>query len=282
MVIQSIGHLMDELQRHHGVFRGLPDRSYGLLTTLDRFNQAQGMGSNFERRLFVEFKQQARPHFRVPPQNEWEVLVVAQHYGLPTRLLDWTYSPLVAAHFATTGAEDAQADGVIWHLDWQALHERLGFPPTPFTLDMLQSEFEARGEGRDLWSLFYPDPGQATRPDFVLLLEPPALEERMTGQQAAFTLASALDHPLDVLLDERGVYDVLKRFVIPASVKRDIRIALDRCQVNERSLLPGMDGIARAIRREMSIPEGPTRRLHEIHARSDKETAQRVRPLRKA
>ena len=44
----------------------------------------------------------------------WEWLTVAQHHGLPTRMLDWTHNPLIAAHFVTDRPEDLCVDGAIW------------------------------------------------------------------------------------------------------------------------------------------------------------------------
>ncbi len=129
VAVQSLGDLIDKVtptepdprtgrRRDTGVYRGASDACRGLLTSLDRLGGVDPPHSKrgLEAHILRNFIRYSRPHLHTPPVNEWEVLVAAQHHGVPTRLLDWTYSPLVAAHFATRPA-GTEHDRAIWRLD---------------------------------------------------------------------------------------------------------------------------------------------------------------------
>jgi hypothetical protein len=86
-------------QRHaHStmVFRGLARTDYSHVSSLARL---RGDYPSLERHLLRNFRKYA--HRRAPGPTMWDWLALGQHHGLPTRLLDWTFSPLVALHFAT-------------------------------------------------------------------------------------------------------------------------------------------------------------------------------------
>src|SRR4051794_10412657 len=92
------------------VFRGLARASYRNVSSLSRLGDGY---ADLERHLVRNFRKYA--HRERPGPTTWDWLALAQHHGLPTRLLDWTFSPLVALHFATATWDDEPA--ALWAVD---------------------------------------------------------------------------------------------------------------------------------------------------------------------
>jgi len=85
------------------IFRGQTDSSWGLSTTLDRFKNRVISDASIEASAIALFKEKAKEYEKVTkygPRTTVEWLYIMQHYGLPTTLLDWTFSPFVASFFA--------------------------------------------------------------------------------------------------------------------------------------------------------------------------------------
>jgi hypothetical protein len=189
-----------------------------------------------ERQLMRAFRKYARQD-AVPHDTDWDWLALGQHHGLPTRLLDWTYSPYVALHFATQNTLKYDRDGIVWTVDYVRAHEQL--PPRlrdaladegaqVFTTELLA---EVAPGLRDL---------DDENHEFVLFVEPPSFDARIVNQYALFCVMS----PVDLQLE-----DWATRIVVPAALKWEIRDKLDQANVTERVLFPGLDGISRWLGR---------------------------------
>jgi type I restriction enzyme M protein len=132
MEIEHLNSLQAFLQRplwdtHTMIFRGVSDAEHNLVTSLGRVVvKDEEARLNYENELLLEFKRRAYPHLKDQPKNHIDWLALAQHYGLPTRLLDWSTNPLVAMYFATEN--DAEKDFAVfkriqndWWLDYTNL-----------------------------------------------------------------------------------------------------------------------------------------------------------------
>ena len=92
--------LVDRYHKSGWIYRGVSDSDYELLPKIGRSEFRTQDTERTERLLLRTFKQRAIRHVTPQPTSELEWLALGQHHGLPTRLLDWTYSPLVALFFA--------------------------------------------------------------------------------------------------------------------------------------------------------------------------------------
>jgi hypothetical protein len=260
IVVTSLGELVDRVtpiapdpatgrRRDTGVYRGAADARWSLLTSLDRLGGVNPphTKAGLEEHVLRNFIRYSRPHFTEAPGNEWELLVQAQHHGLPTRLLDWTYSPLVAAHFATL-IHRPGGDAAVWRLVWQQVHRRFGFPPLALLIEDLETLFAGERPFTP-WSLFQ---GARAPEVFACMIEPPSLGARIAVQSATFTISSDKRQPFDCFLERHGLGGALTKLVIPESEVPRIRDQLDLVGVDERRLFPDLDGVAAQLRRYYS------------------------------
>ena len=242
--------------RSQFVFRGVSSTNQSLTTSLQN-----GGFEKHERHLLSSFRKYAL-RSAVHGDLVWNWLSLAKHHGLPTRLLDWTYSPYVAMHFATWDLRRFDEDASIWCVDYRKTNEMLPPPLAKlisgedvnlFTTELLSraartlEEFDALSDH-----------------DHVLFFEPPSLDERIVNQFALFSLPSSATMSLQKLLESRpGIY---RRIIIPASLKWEVRDKLDQANVTERVLFPGLDGLSSWLKRYFTTraaprDTGPVRRL---------------------
>ena len=226
------------LHRSNFAFRGRTRAEDDLSTSLARLG---GDPATIERPLLRHFRKYAARD-AVPVDSTWNWLALAQHHGLPTRLLDWTFSPYVALHFAT--ASRSAGDGAVWMIDYVRAHE--------LAPKKLRECLDAEGT-----NLFTTEMLESVAPelvdlerfgdDFVVFVEPPSFDERIVNQYALFSLASRSDCSFDDWVREHD--DLARRVVIPAELKWEVRDKLDQANVTERVLFPGLDGLTRWLAR---------------------------------
>lgn len=230
-------------------FRGMSNANWDLHTSLSR------LGGNFrelEGHLLRNFKKYASA--TMPRmESEWVWLALAQHHGLPTRMLDWTYSPYTALHFATVNLAEYNNDAIVWCVNYVRAHELLPVKlrnvlraerSNVFTSEMLERCATNLCELEEL-----------SRKQFTVFLEPPSLDERIVNQYALFSFMSDPKTQFDDWV-EASSGELLRRIIIPRELKWEVRDKLDQANITERVLFPGLDGLSQWLRRHyLPMPE---------------------------
>lgn len=233
--------------RTQSAFRGLSTLEYRLETTLTRL---RGHPARLEGHLLRNFRKYAHRDV-VERDSLWNWLSVAQHHRLPTRLMDWTYSPYVAMHFATANTDKFDRDGVVWCVNYGRIRELLPEPlrvvlhkegADVFTVEMLAGVAQSleRFDGLD-------------KSPFAIFVEPPSLDDRIVNQYALFSVVSDATEGLEHYLNTHP--GVARKVVIPAELKWEVRDKLDQANISERVLFPGLDGLSEWLKRHYSQPE---------------------------
>ena len=227
--------------RSNFAFRGRGDAGDDLRTSLQRLGGDAGVLEGSLLRAFQKYARRSDVRF----DSTWNWLALAKHHGLPTRLLDWTYSPYVALHFATADLDLYERDAVVVCLDYVRAHEHAPSRlrdalalegANVFTAEMLDRGAASIGELDTL-----------AEEEFVVFLEPPSLDERIVNQYALFSLMSSPTASLDAWLDRHPA--LARRIVIPAELKWEVRDKLDQANITERVLFPGLDGLSAWLQR---------------------------------
>jgi hypothetical protein len=236
----------EPLQRFRSpfVFRGTPFVSSDLRSSLLRLAGGAAEARQLEPHLLRSFRKYAQTT-AISGESAWRWLALAQHHGLPTRLVDWTWSPLVALHFATADTSRYGEDGMVLAMDTFKARD---FVPAKvrtvisreatgvFSIEMLDELAGSLGEFDRL-----------DRSHFVVFLDPPALDARLVNQFAAFSVMNDAGAYLDEWLREHP--RLCRRIIIPAKLKWEVRDKLDQANVAERMLFPGLDGLCRWLTR---------------------------------
>lgn len=246
-------------------FRGQPTLDFPA-TSLERHCRSLGLIgtaiADLEVKLIRDFAR--RYHLyggsSPPPEGhtlEW--LALMQHYGTPTRLLDFTYSFFVAAYFAL---ENADSDSVIWAFNATGLAkeaEQFIAAKMPNGRDRIAEYRRVRDDTP--FRVLFMDPSPLK---FAYLVNPIRLNERLTIQQGVFlapgdVTATFEDNLRAVPHHENNVMQI----IIDASCRRDVLRKLYRFGINAATLFPGLEGFARSLRtKSLILADLPAQNVH--------------------
>lgn len=268
------------------IFRGQASNRWKLITTIERaavkseYSPDQIWKS--EKEILKEFKARAHHFINSPPNNndnlEWLSLI--QDFGGPTRLLDFTESFYIASYFAV---EPSNEDACVWAINGYSLQflphfiNALGdeeiFPDTyENTHDVGTSDELVQFAEKTIV-----DPSD--KPDIVLLVKPPRLNERLAVQRGLFLFScnfsksfeynlcktlgfsfdsldkSNTDDSKDLLRRLEKLYKdkqldintVVIKFNIPTSLYKEALQDLNKMNINSASLFPGLEGFAKSL-----------------------------------
>lgn len=264
------------------LFRGMPG-DFPLQTSLERVLIDAGLGlalgPQIERKLLKEFKRRA--HFYLHPlPSPGDVLgwlALMQHYGAPTRLLDWTYSFFVAAFFALRDAVSNPPDRRRYAVVWALFRDAYGLEKqapaakeayevaanSSWQVDMGRADGDGTYDGINAYLLHVmenPTPS-------IWAINAFQLNERLSVQQGLFLSPGDLSMSFeDNLMAGRPSPENLVCFEISTEPKsrQEILGSLHRMNINNASLFPGLDGFAGSLKQAPWI-EGKLRPDHPSH-----------------
>lgn len=278
---------MDELIRYW--FRGetnkvesptplVPNAYRNFGGPLDKDDLKQHVYSNaktIEGNLKGFFHREAAPYLSKlqMENNSWNEYYLMQHYGLKTRLLDWTENVLIALFNAVSDNQNNE-DGVVWILNPHRLNEftinkicKISTTRiyTPICIKEKRPLMNSDGKlnldelYRRYLHLDFDDNTEDSKTDyFPLALYPPLLDDRMSMQSACFTI---FGNQVNGLLDADAKNDFLEKIEIEASNKSEIKKELGWMGISYKNMLPGLEGVCRSIKDYHDISDFVLKRI---------------------
>lgn len=241
-----------ELKRNRSgyLYRGMPNVSYKMVTSLSRC--CGYLQKTLEPAILNNFAKYAIWEDHTVAQSVWNQMITGQHNGLPTRLLDWSHSALVALHFATTEenlAEMEDHDCVVWRIDMQ---EQISHLPEKYRLAVGRAQttlFSVEMLTKITDSLYQYDEDMGDHS--MVIIEPPSIIQRIVTQYSFFALIPMGMTDIEKYLDDHTNHTV--KYIIDRKLRWRVRDMLDQLNISERLLYPGLEGLSKWIARHYYV-----------------------------
>ena len=259
------------------MFRGMSDISWSLLPGIfrkypEKQNSKKITSASYSGNIFSINEYEILSHFRkeasgllthISPKDDFTWLQYAQHYGVPTRLLDFTANPLVAMYFCCQS--ESETDGVVWIINtvtfesWSTNEIICGNMGPDYTREAIINSIMREMRGEFDWRKVNGEPRE--KKELPIMFIPPYIDQRMSAQSSRFLLWGnkqvALENMIEsdnemqlcqgVRLDRKDDQRFLAKIAIPSQCKHSIMKELDLLNINDKSIFPGLDGIGKYI-----------------------------------
>lgn len=278
-----------DVMRTDWVFRGLGNSSYCLEPAIERYARDKSIPwLALEKLVALEFKSRARMHLNkamLPdPQDELTWLAHMQHYAIPTRLLDFTYSPFVALYFAVRDRRnDKKRTHVrLWAINATEVNERFQrvayqaqvkdqkrkgvkvFKPVSLNPDDFATEGDSvEAESKSLKKIILESMlatgtyrAELERQGCIAVALPSAFNPRLANQQGVFLMNCSEGLSFGESLKKmmpKSTKQWCKRFDIEVDAASDIEQRLFQMNIHEQALFPDLEGLAGFIRHKIRL-----------------------------
>jgi hypothetical protein len=222
-------------------FRGERDERWPLYSSLSRYLQNFGVSPlawpEQEARILRIFKRKAHQFLVQPPDpdDDFQWLALMQHHGAPTRLIDFTWSPYVAAFFAL---ERSLADGVVWALN-------------PARVDSTRAprhrQMDPRPKGN--FRRYF----LTGKHRLIWMGEPLTMNRRLIAQSGTFAVPGVLNVPIEEILDAADRENIMAKLVLANAVREVGMRELYRMNITYATLFPDLDGLAKSMGYELEF-----------------------------
>jgi len=254
--------LVEDLQRRAGHslwYRGCGQASQPLVPSLYRhpsIRDSSGL-ADLERQLMTRFRQRSIPYHTRNLGDDWEALFFMQHYGVPTRLLDWTENPLVALHFALMSAprikrrrnqSKYRQPAAVWVLDPHAWNRsalaHLSYKSGPLT------------PGDEALKGYAPLAAAASMSKYPVALYGAHNSSRIVAQQGVFAIFGQERTSMDQLSNRHRFSGTeLKKLSLLPSRILSMRKSLLNHGITESVVFPDLEGLARETTRHFGFED---------------------------
>lgn len=258
LIIQDSEHLIRSLNElpNNYIYRGHADSSWKLESTLERTigeRWSSEIACRFEDHYLNLFKSKYHIYNggEHEPKSKLAWLSVMQHYGAPTRLIDFTESPYVALYFALEAYNPLlKNDLAVYAIDYASImDESLKY------ISKRDSGFKkSRNEIAGLQDELFDDVVDRFSYEVVWITEPLELNARIDRQSGTFLISGDKEKRIEALLasDMYKNVSVLK-FVIPYFIYENIYALLRKMNINAKTIYGDLGGLAKSIKMDMQV-----------------------------